>query len=375
MYSKRKKPILMFSYICILIMSLACSIFSLGNQVGETPSVPTAIPQIPITIPATPDHTLPTSQQWEITPYKVGDRIVDNPEPGWTYKVIYFGIKNLSNQLDYYSLNGDVPGWLSDNISDDLPLSQPSIGASFIKTNEGYQYQKDPTITSFFGNLMPIIQGDDDFFFINLPTEITDKFGISYAPQFDLLPPIPPGFRLFGSISFRIAENTTGWTLVIPGSGEYPIDNINSTLQFPFDQHPNYVKLIGDSFSIDNGVTATPTNFIRNPDGSASIDLVFHNPTGYDFTASDFQVHLINDRGWLVGQPNYFKCSLFGCPNIPTIGPGQSATYTLGWVIPPEIDTLYMELIYHEGLSSNGTFLTQGWSLYELKNNNHDVRH
>ena len=309
--------------------------------------------------------------QWEITPFRVGEAAVNNPDPGWRYVAIYYGIENRGVNLEYYLPAGYGPRWLEAiiprwNWSNRLPPSDPALIHSYIQTAEGYRYEPKP---SSLWHHMTIIEGDEPFFFADKRQRWDE---ISYAPNFMYFPPIPPGFRLFGSIEFKVAGNTTAHTWVIPGLGEFLLDDIGQDLSFPFDEAPSYVKQIGEDFVLEDGNSVTVSGFGRRLDGSAYILLDFHNPTGLDFDPSKFQLHLISDRGWLVPQRNYFACvPLFDiCPHKPPkIGPGQQLTHPLPWQIPAEIGDMYLEVIYHESMGRDGHYNGGEWAVFMLPNN------
>lgn len=305
---------------------------------------------------------------WQITPFKVGHAVVDEPDPGWEYIVIYYGIENQSDRVDYYLPAGYGPRWLEDIMrdwdwSDELPPSDPALIHSYITTNEGYQYE--PEAPSLWRE-MALIEGDETRFLVDVEPEWNEP---GYAPSFYYLPPVPPGFRLFGSILFKVAGNTTGRTWIIPGVGEVRLDNIGQPLSFPFDEPPGYIKQIGDWFELEDGNRVSVLQFERESDGSAFIVLQFDNATGQDFNPSRLQLHLISEGGWLIPQRNYFACVplLAECPyKPPKVGPGQQLAHPLPWQIPPQVGDLYLQIIHNESMSEEGHYNGGEWAVFRL---------
>jgi len=306
----------------------------------------------------------PGTQQWRVTPFRVGETANSSPAPGWTDLTLYFAIENSGDHLDYYIATGRPASWLQGGRSSEYPLSQPAIAASSISTAEGYSYQA----SALYGS-MPMIRGDDPYFYLS--ESIVAQWRDDYAPSYSLLPGIPPGFRFFGSISFLVASNTTEYQWVVPGIGEFDLSALAGDLVFPYPERPSYIKDIGDPLELGDGITITPVDFSRTLDGYATLAILFNNPTGLDFDPGDVQVHFFNSRGWAVPEPNYFACepSLTGaCPNPPpqAVGPGQQLRYTIPLVLPAELDDVYVQITYGEQLSSSGLFSTEAWALYEL---------
>jgi photosystem II stability/assembly factor-like uncharacterized protein len=346
----------------LIPLSLSCSLLA-GQQLAG-PAGSTAIPPKTGVPPSTTGPGL-VSQAWRITPFRVGDSDVPNPPPGWRYLTIYFAIENAGDSLDYYLATGRPPSWLRSGLSSDYPLSQPAIATSSITTAEGYSYEP----TKIYGS-MPLIHGDEAHFYLS--DSVVAQWGDNFAPNYDAMPAVPPGFKFFGSVSFQVAANTTGYTWVIPGFGKFDLSGLQGDAALPYESRPAYIKEVGEPFTLPDGNTITIMNFARNLDGTSWLNLLFENPTGLDFTLADVQLHFFDVEGWGVPQYDYFACrpSPVGpCPNPPpqAVGPGQQLNYTVPLVFPAEMGDVYLQITYKEKLTSNGAFSTQAWAIYELR--------
>ncbi len=334
-----------------------------SSSLTSEPLLPTA-PPLPITTPE------PTCYGWKFTPFKYGDAEDLVADVGWRYIVIYFAIENCSEQPQIYSADMYAPFIYAHTLLDKRPVSQPSLGTSYISTNEGAVYPYS-TGEDFTLETIWTIKGDSTDYETYLQREFGEfKFG-SYT--FDDLPPVPPRFRVFGSIAFRVAANTTGWTWVIPDVAEYPLDTLADVV-FPYDWQPAYVRTVGDTLEIDKvGITLADAKRQAN---SLSIDVYIDNQGFQNFSAYKLGLWLFDSQGRPIADLYYnpFTCvskplgTLGLCWASDSVAPGQALSIQHEYPLPDNMSgSLFLEMVYGEGLSSDSSFDAPYWAVFELK--------
>ncbi len=302
-----------------------------------------------------------SGQEWKITPFMVGEADYQDLIPGGKYYAIYFAIENIGNRLDYLYFEDCIPGVSS---TKNQPF-QPTILDAYIRTDDGHEYPE--AIESQYypsrcaQNLKNINQlgysienkQDELFFHYNFSPRQDNEVRISGWP------PIPPGFKIYASMLFKLGVNTNGYTLVLPGIDEYAFDKINQPIKFPFDQEPTFIKVLGSPVKVNDNSQLTVENFSRTLDGKGILNFSLQNPTGDDLYPSNYKLYIFDDLGRSAFQSIRLDMS--------SIGRGQEMTYSVQFNFFPSAENLFLLITHDANIDAQGSYNAPWWEIFELK--------
>jgi hypothetical protein len=222
---------------------------------------------------------------------------------GWQWLIVDFGLENIS--ADLVSLES----WRSSILE--------TFGGSFVETAQGYTY----TVESYssFHDLVGLLEEKSQ-----------ESIG---EPYWGVL---PTGFRSRLSLLFKVAENTSGYRLIVPEFGSYDLDtDIHAGYGFPYVQKPDFLMQFGEFIEIQPKVSFAFERAVKAFDNRLDVHVRIRNEGGYGSHAPTGPVLVTRQGVWIRASP----------ARLPTAGPGQEETGAYEFRVPKEVKHFTLVII------------------------------
>ena len=295
------------------VVSLKATVAAQATQLAEKTTLEKML--LP---PEQPEQPEPTStaqvpswmESLQIMPFRVQvgkqyatARYSSDVYEGWQYLIVDFGLENIS--ADPVSLES----WRSSILE--------TFGGSFVETAQGYTY----TVVSYsaFHEIVEFL-GEKSHWSIGEP-----YWGV-----------LPTGFRSRLSLLFKVAENTSGYRLIVPEFGSYDLDtDIHAGYRFPYAQKPNFLMQFGEFIEIQPKVSFAFERAVKAFDNRLDVHVKIRNEGGYGSHVPTGPVLVTRQGVWTRASP----------ARLPTAGPGQEETGAYEFRVPKEVKHFTLVII------------------------------
>ncbi|MBC8275687.1 MAG: hypothetical protein H8E40_12065 [Chloroflexi bacterium] len=254
----------------------------------------------------------------EIVPFRVqlgksfasGDWCSKGAGEGWQWLVVDVGLENIS--VDLLSLKS----WRSDIVE--------KLLHSFAETAQGYTYPLHSRVGDYrlTEDLVAILKDEDSALW---------STGSPYWGN------LPPGFRSRLSLLFKVAENTSGYRLIVPEIGSYDLDSdIQEGYRLPYGQKPNFLMQFGEFIEIQPKVSFAIERAVKAFDDRLDVHVKIRNEGGYDSYAPG--VFAVTRQGvWSHASDRPSK-----------VGPGQEETGVFEFYVPKAAKHFTLVISLHD---------------------------